>query len=187
MSFNNHNKFLFDHRNKILATFGKDTTGEVIYQINGQGFRNYDDYIQVPDYAFFGGSSLFGIGVQEQLRLTSYFNNAYNYGLAGCYNNEDSVINLENFLRSDLYLEKTKIIFFWVERSNENIDDLLFAVNRLAPGILHISLGNKHSGMINLIPALDSDVSATHPGHKTHFKWAKIIKVLISHARNHES
>jgi hypothetical protein len=40
-------------------------------------------------------------------------------------------------------------------------------------------MGNKYSNAINLMPGIDLDVSGTHPGIKSHFIWAKTIKLLL--------
>ena len=44
-----------------VDTFGKDTTGKVLYTFNKQGFRSQIDYVTSPSVAFFG-CSLVGSG-----------------------------------------------------------------------------------------------------------------------------
>jgi len=178
----NCNEFLYNNRGKTLNTFGKDHTGLIRYTINNQGFRNQHDYTKAPKYAFFGCSSVFGIGVDEHDILTSHFKNSHNYGLAGIYSNNESVINLANFINSPLFDTDVKIIFFWTERLNENINDLIHQLpNR---NIINISQGKKYANAINLPPQIDSDVSGTHPGTKTYAIWAKIIKLLLTDAES---
>jgi hypothetical protein len=125
-----------------------------------------------------------GVGVAQENLLVSKFENAHNYGLAGGYMNHHSITNLKSFLNSSLYSTKTKIVFFWIERpGEENLDELLAEVNLLGQDILHISQGDKHTGMINLMPSVDYDVSKTQPGIKSHAIWARTIKLLLEHAR----
>lgn len=170
---------LFEQRNKTLSGWGKDTTGKINYSINNQGFRNQKNYDFIPKYAFFGSSSLFGIGVDEKDILVSYFPDSQNYGLAGDYLNIHSIENLENFLKSSIYRPEVKTVFFWVERDNENIIELSARIRKMSPATLQISQGKKYINLINLIPQVDSDVSGTHPGPKTHKIWAKSIKLLF--------
>lgn len=174
--FNNTNKQLLQVQGTTIDKWGKDQTGLISYSINNQGFRSTTDYVHSPDYAFFGSSSVFGIGVEEEQTMVSYFNNAHNYGLAGNYLNQESIINLESFLKH--YINST-IVFFWVNRQNENILELGNYVKQLAPNILNISQGEKYNGFINLMPQIDYDISGTHPGPKTHRIWAKTIKELL--------
>lgn len=184
MLVQNSNSFLYEQRGKIITQWGKDQTGLVSYRINQQGFRGKQDYNWTPEFAFFGSSTIFGIGIAEEDTLVSHFSNAHNYGLAGEYLNACSVKNLKNFLNSSVYNSSVKIIFFWIDRpGRENLNDLLAVVQNLNSNILHISQGAKYSGMINLMPHVDTDVSGTQPGIKTHRIWASTIKQLFNHAR----
>jgi hypothetical protein len=133
----------------------------------------------VPDYAFFGNSIVFGIGIEQPHILTSHFENNQNYGLSGGYMNHHSVTNLEQFVASKLYSDRTKIVFFWIDRL-EPIEDMIVWINKIVPGVLHISSGQPCKGAINLMPHIDNDVSGTHPGPKTHSMWAKTIKLLLN-------
>lgn len=177
MPINNCNSPMFNQRGKTLQTWGKDTTGLISYTLNNQGFRSDIDYTEPSEYAFFGSSAIFGIGVKTEDTLVAQLN-AQNYGLAGEYVNQDSVINLENFLNTKLY-NNTRIVFFWVSRPNENITTLSNYVNSLVPNVLHISQGPQYSGLINLMPQCDLDVSGTHPGPKTQLIWAKTIQAIF--------
>jgi hypothetical protein len=176
----NTNKLLYQIRGQTVDKWGKDQTGAIKYKINNYGFRSSKEYDWVPDYAFFGSSSVFGIGVDEDKCLVSYFDNAQNYGIAGNYLNNDSVVNLTNFVNSPIY-NNTKIIFFWTERAqHEDIACLIDQVNQVVDHVIHISQGKKYPGAINLMPQIDFDVSNTHPGPKTHKLWAKTIKLLLN-------
>lgn len=170
--------FAWERRSQILRQWGKDSTGLIEYKINDQGFRSPHNYDTVPNYAFFGNSIVFGIGVEQPHILTSHFENSQNYGLSGSYMNHHSVTNLQRFVASELHKEYTKIIFFWIDRP-EPIQDMIDSVNKIAPGVLHISSGQKRQGAINLMPNVDDDVSGTHPGPRTHSMWAKTIKQLL--------
>lgn len=178
MAIVNCNLPMFEKHGQTLHTWGKDTTGLITYQFNDQGFRSLTNYDYSPNHAFFGSSALFGIGVDVGKTLSSYFDNSHNYGLAGNYINQESIINLENFLK--LY-DCPNIVFFWVERDSENIIDLSDYVKSLCPNILQISQGPKYPGLINLINQVDNDVSNTHPGPRTHQIWAKTIKNLFKY------
>lgn len=167
-------------RGQTVSAWGKDQTGQISYQFNNQGFRAEQDYDWSPDIAFFGNSIVFGIGMPKEKILTSFFSNSQNYGLAGAYLNSHSVENLKRFVDQGFAQPATKIVFFWVDRPGiENIADLVNQVNDLHKNILHISSGEKHAGCINLVPSIDFDISATHPGPKTHQVWAKTIELLL--------
>ena len=95
--------------------------------------------------------------------------------------NHHSVTNLQQFVNSDLYQFGTRIVFFWIERPEiENIPELIKQVDDIVPNCLHISSGQKYAGAINLMPAVDQDVSGTHPGPKTHRIWARTIRLLLN-------
>jgi len=174
--------FAWERRSQTLRQWGKDSTGLIEYRINDHGFRSPHNYNTVPDYAFFGNSIVFGIGIDQPQTLVSYFENSQNYGLSGEYMNHHSVTNLQRFVASELYSALTKIVFFWIDRAEE-IEHMIDTVDKIAPGVLHISSGQKRQGAINLMPQIDQDVSGTHPGPKTHQMWAKTIKLLLNRAR----
>jgi hypothetical protein len=175
----NSNKPLYDARGTTVTRWGKDQTGTITYNINNQGFRSNTDYTWSPSYAFFGSSTIFGIGVENKDILVNQFDKAQNYGLAGQYLNGDSIENLKNFIASPLYKD-TQIIFFWIDRlGKEDINELIPQTNNLCDNILHISQGEQYPGAINLMPHIDRDVSQTQPGIKTHQLWAKTIKLCL--------
>ena len=179
--FDNCYQAAFDVRNTIQSKWGKDQTGTIQYQFNNQGFRGNQNYNWIPGHAFFGNSAVFGIGIPFDKTLVSYFPNAHNYGLAGHYMNWHSVENLKKFLNSVFYTSDTKIIFVWIDRpGQESVPQLIDQINSTQSGILHISMGNKYSQSINLMPSIDYDVSGTHPGIKSHKLWANTIKLLLN-------
>ena len=186
MPIDNCNAPLYNIRGQTVKTWGLDNTGLITYSINAQGFRNKNNYSDCPTYAFFGNSSIFGIGVNEDQILSSQFNNSQNFGLAGEYLNKDSVTNLENFLSSPLYNKEVKIAFFWVEREGqEDISKLITYVDSLDKNIINVSqTKKKYPGAVHLMPSIDSDVSRTHPGPKTHKVWPKTLDLLFNRVDN---
>jgi hypothetical protein len=160
-----------------VRAWGKDQTGLIEYRFNSQGYRHPRTYDWPAQWAFFGNSIVFGVGVAESQTLTSYFEHSQNYGLSGLYMNHHSVTNLQNFVQSACCAPNTKIVFFWIDR-DEDIQSLIQQVQMLAPGCLNISSGVKRPGTINLMPHKDVDVSGTHPGPLSHEMWAKTIKML---------
>lgn len=180
---NNILESMFSNRNNILDKWGKDSTGTISYFFNSQGFRNKIDYDFIPDYAFFGCSSVFGIGVNEDETMVSYFPKSHNYGLAGEYLNIHSVENLRRFVNSLKDKKEIKIIFFWVERDSEDILQMSKEVEKISPGTIQISQGRKYPNLINLMPNVDYDITGTHPGPETHRIWAKTINLVCQNAR----
>jgi len=178
ISLDNCYELAWQHRGQTVQTWGKDNTGSIEYRFNSQGYRHPQTYNWPATWAFFGNSIVFGIGVPESLILTSYFDHSQNYGLSGHYMNHHSVTNLAHFVKSECFTPQTQIVFFWIDRDNENINQLIQQVKSLAPGCLNISSGQQRPGAINLMPQKDSDVSGTHPGPLTHKMWAKTIQLL---------
>lgn len=172
-------EFAWNRKGQTHNKWGKDQTGLIEYQINNQGFRSPVDYTHPPDWAFFGNSIVFGVGVPCDQILVSHFTNSHNYGISGRYLNHHSVTNVQRFVNSPLFDGNTKIVFFWIDR-DENIEQMIQQVTDLVPNVLHISSGQKRKGAVNLVPNIDFDVSGTHPGPKTHALWAKIIKLLVN-------
>lgn len=180
--FDNCYQPAYQARGTTVNAWGKDSTGLIKYTFNNQGFRSDVDYNWVPEYAFFGNSSVFGVGVNNDQSLCSNFNRAQNYGISGRYLNQHSVTNLENFIKSSYYRPDVKIVFFWIGRPSEDIESMIEYVNTLHKGIINIMSGKKRKGGINLMPHIDQDISQTHPGPKTYQIWAKTIKLLFTHA-----
>lgn len=165
-------------RNSTVMSWGKDTTGTVSYLFNSQGFRG-GEYNYPAEWAFFGCSAVFGVGVPENLTLPSHFESAHNYGLSAGYLNRHSVNNLKEFVKTPQYTEKTRIVFFWIDRpGQEEIPEMVAEVNNCISNVLHISMGQKYDCTINLFPNIDFDASGTHPGPQTLKLWAKTIKLL---------
>lgn len=170
----------YQARGQTVFAWGKDQTGQIAYTFNNQGFRDVVDYTWAPDIAFFGNSILFGVGMPRENILVSFFPGSQNYGLSGNYLNHHSVQNFQRFIQQGFCQSHTKLVFFWIERPGiENIPELVRQVNSLHSNVLHISSGEKYTGCINLVPSIDSDVSGTHPGPKTHRIWARTIELLL--------
>ena len=177
-SVNNCYEPAWQHRGRTVKTWGKDHTGLIEYRFNAQGFRHSRNYDWPADWAFFGNSTVFGVGVHEDQILTSLFENSQNYGLSGSYMNQHSVTNLANFVNSQCYTLDTRIVFFWIDREQEDINSLISQVQSIAPHCVNISSGQQRTGTMNLMPQKDWDMSHTHPGPRTHAMWARTIKLL---------
>jgi hypothetical protein len=175
----NHVPSMIDYQNQIVNSFGKDQTGQINYQFNQQGFRGSTNFNFIPDYAFFGCSLVFGIGVPEQLTFPYLFNHAHNYGLAGSYDNHDIMLLLENFLNSELYAPQTKIAVVWHSRDADCLDDFYSKLKQYL--IIHFFCGqclpyvNCYSTPANL----DYDVSNTHYGVNSHRVLWKTLNCLF--------
>jgi hypothetical protein len=180
-------KTAWECRGQTLRQWGKDATGIVEYQLNLQGFRHLCSYTWTTQWAFFGNSAVFGVGVDNAHIMTSYFKGSQNYGLSGSYMNHHSVTNLLNFVNTPCYNKNTNVVFFWIDREHEDIAKLISQVSSIVPGCLHISSGQKRQGAINLMPHIDLDVSGTHPGPRTHAMWAKTIKLLTDAKKSSSS
>ena len=167
-------------RGSMSDRFGKDSTGKINYKFNQQGFRSDIEFNFVPDYAFFGCSLVFGIGVTVENVFSSYFINSQNYGLAGAYNNDDVYIILDAFLKSDLYSQHTKIVVVWTNRHTENLDT--YYHNLKDYDIKHFFCGEKlpYNNCYAMLKNLDNDVSTTHMGPKTHQFFYKFIWSLLN-------
>jgi hypothetical protein len=171
----------FEARGTTVNKWGKDQTGLIEYRFNELGFRSDVEYTTSPDYAIFGASVVFGVGIPLEQTICSLLPNCQNYGLSGNYYNHHSVDNLKKFINLPLYQEGTKIVFFWIDRPGvEDIESMIKEVNLICNNILHINLGSKVPGAINLFPHVDLDVSGTHPGPQTHIKWAKTIELIFN-------
>jgi hypothetical protein len=152
--------------------FGKDNTGTVHYQFNQQGFRASKDFDFVPDYAFFGCSLVFGIGVSENLTFPYLFKNSQNYGLAGSYDNSNVMTVLENFLQSSLYRDPVKIAVVWHKRQDEMLSEYYQRLKDF--DIIHFFCGPAlpYKRCYRTPTNQDFDVSNTHPGIQSHrFIW----------------
>lgn len=179
--FDNCYQLAFEARNTVQRRWGKDQTGTIEYQFNAQGFRGGQSYDWTPEHAFFGNSSVFGIGMPVDQTLVSYFSRAHNYGLAGTYMNWHSVENLKRFVASPFCQDHTKIVFAWIDRpGEESVPELIDQVNAMRSNVLHISMGDRYAGATNLMPSIDSDVSGTHPGARSHRIWARTIELLLT-------
>ena len=167
------------YRNQQLDQFGKDTTGQVQYTFNQQGFRSQVDYNTSPSVAFFGCSLVFGIGVSQDKITTSYFANCHNYGLAGQYDNHDTYQTIKRFTASKLYCN-TPMIVVWHSRDSENLDQYYDDLKNLH--IYHFFCGTPlpHHNCFAMIKHTDTDVSQTHMGPASHQFFYKITCALLN-------
>jgi hypothetical protein len=175
----NHVPGMISNVGKSLHAFGKDSTGQIEYKFNQQGFRSLEDFDWVPAYAFFGCSLVFGIGVDQRDVFSSSFPGSQNYGLAGKYDNHDIMLVLDNFLKSDLCNDNTHMAVFWHQRDGLDLSDFYDQLQNYQ--ILHFFCGTPldRPRCYSVPKQLDSDVSQTHPGPKTHKTISKILCALF--------
>jgi hypothetical protein len=166
--------------NTTVYQFGNDNTGLVEYTFNSQGFRSSQDYVIVPNYAFFGCSLVFGIGVPIDQVFTSYFTHSHNYGIAGNYNNNDIFQSIQDFINSELYSCDTKLIIVWTDRNTEWIDNYYQQLKSY--NVIHFFCGKvlSYQNCYAMIPQLDTDISGTHMGAKTHRTFWKVLSNLCN-------
>ena len=176
----NHVPGMSQHKGQIINRFGLDQTGTINYQFNQQGFRAPVDFDFAPDYAFFGCSLVFGVGVQHEYAFPTMFNRSHNYGLAGNYNNDDIFLIIKNYLNSDSYISLTKKFVCWTNRNAENIDSYS---NQLSQeGFIQLFCGDTmpYKNCFSVLPNIDVDASCTHMGIKTHLTTYKLLCSLFN-------
>lgn len=175
----NHVPGMQKYQGQTVDTFGKDLTGKVLYTFNKQGFRSQFDYVTSPSVAFFGCSLIFGVGVDQNKITTSYFANSHNYGLSGQYNNRDTYQIIKKFTASRLH-DNTPMIVVWHSRDSENLNQYYDDLKSF--NIYHFFCGQKLQApnCFAMIKNIDTDVSETHMGPKTHKLFFKIICALLN-------
>jgi len=176
----NHVPGMIKHQGQTVDRFGFDQTGTVDYQFNCNGFRSRVDFDFVPDYAFFGCSLVFGIGVPHEHVFANKFDHAHNYGLAGDYNNDDVYESIQRYLKSLAYSESTKKFVYWTDRNTEHLQDYSKQLSEL--GFIQAFCGPKmpHANCIAGFPSVDLDASGTHMGIKSHLTMYKLLCSLFS-------
>jgi hypothetical protein len=166
--------------NQTLTQFGKDTTGKITYTFNLQGFRSNKDFNFIPEYAFFGCSLVFGIGVPIKHVFTSFFDLSQNYGLAGDYNNNSIFDVITQYVKSDIYSPDTRLAVVWTDRNVENLDSYYHAL--VEYNIKHFFCGKKlpYANCYPVPANIDSDVSGTHMGIKSHYVFYKTLCTIFN-------
>lgn len=166
---------LWTLRSQVVDRLGKDQTGTVQYQFNSQGWRSSYEYDFVPDYAFFGSSSVLGIGVDQSQIFPSLFDRSHNYGLATDYTNQDIADTVVDFVNSEFYSDQTKLAVVWTDRNPDLIRSSWPLLSHL--NIVHFFCGEALPGAQcwPMIANLDSDASGTHMGPETHRMLHKIL------------
>jgi len=159
---------MYKHRGQTINQFGLDDTGLVEYRFNQQGFRSNRDFDFVPDWAFFGNSFVGGIGVPVEQIFASKFNNSQNYGVFGTYTNHTIQNIILRFLKSKLFSPQTKIAVFWTNRDSEVLETYYQELCHLDIKFFFCGSPLLRPRCYQVIPNLDSDVSGTHMGPKTH-------------------
>jgi hypothetical protein len=175
----NHVNDMIQNKCQVLNSFGKDQTGLISYKFNDQGFRGNKDYNFIPEYAFFGCSIVFGIGVPIEDTFSYKFNNSQNYGLASRYDNRDVMTIVDKFVSSPLYSPLVKIVVVWHSRDSSNLDT--YYKNLKHFNIFHFYCGDPlpYERCFPVIKNLDYDVSGTHCGPKTHNFYYRVFKSLF--------
>jgi len=176
----NHVPGMIQHQDQTINCFGHDQTETINYQFNKQGFRSNVDFNFVPDYAFFGCSSVFGIGVSDKFIFPNMFNRSHNYGVAGNYNNDDIFLIIENYLNSMAYSNSTKKFIYWTNRNTESLD--YYSQKLSEQGFIQAFCGDKmpYKNCFASFPNIDSDISGTHMGAKTHLITYKLLCNLFN-------
>lgn len=167
------------HAGCAVNKFGQDQTGNIVYKFNKQGYRSDVDFDFVPDFAFFGCSLVFGVGVPVDKTFAYLFDKSQNYGMAGHYSNSDIFESLKNFLERPGHSLATKIAVVWHSRDPHNLEPYY---QHLAPHkILHFFCGNPlpYKLCYPMIPNLDLDVSGTHFGPKSHRAFWRLLSNLF--------
>lgn len=175
----NHVPGMLQNLGRTVHEFGKDSTGLIQYQFNKQGFRGSKDFDFVPDYAFFGCSLVFGVGVKQDQTFPYLFDHSQNYGLAGDYDNHDIMQSLKAFLFSEIFSTKTKIAVVWHSRDHECLPDFYQQLKDY--NITHFYCGSplEHSRCHAFPQQLDRDVSGTHPGPHTHKIFSRMLCAIF--------
>jgi hypothetical protein len=176
----NHVPEMLLYQGQTINKFGLDRTGTVDYQFNKQGFRSHVDFNFVPDYAFFGCSLVFGIGVPYNSIFPNMFDRVHNYGIAGNYNNDDIFSIIKNYLNSLAYNDLTKKFVYWTDRNTESLDR--YSKQLSDQGFIQAFCGDKtpYKNCFAGFPAVDADVSKTHMGAKTHLGTYKLLCNLFN-------
>jgi hypothetical protein len=165
---------------QTVNRFGLDQTEQIDYKFNSQGFRSNTDFDFVPDYAVFGCSLVFGIGVPVENIFASCLPNSHNYGLAGVYNNQEIFSTINNFINSDLYSTQTQIAVVWTDRNTEQLPGYY---KKLIPyNVTHFFCSSPLplADCYAMIPQLDTDKSSTHMGVNTHQFFGRILLKLFN-------
>jgi hypothetical protein len=176
----NHVSGMIQHSRSTIYSFGKDSTGKIEYRFNQQGFRgkNFDF---VPEYAFFGCSMVFGIGVPENQTFVYSFPSSQNYGLAGRYDNHDVMLVLQRFISSDLYTSKSNLAVVWHIRDSKCLESFY---NQLCSyhNLVHFFCGDPlpYQRCFPVPREMDQDVSSTHPGPKSHYFFHRVLSSIFS-------
>jgi hypothetical protein len=162
----------------VVNQLGKDQTKQIQYQFNDQGWRSSYNYNFVPKYAFFGASSVLGIGVNQKDIFPSLFEYSHNYGLAVSYTNQDIVNSICDFVSSELYTPTTKVAVVWSDRNPEQIEHAWHLLDHI--DIFHFFCGktvlqNKNNSSWPMIRNFDYGADGIHIGPKTHKIFHKIL------------
>jgi len=177
-----------EYRNTTLTSYGYDTSNNIEYRFNAQGFRNDYDFDADPQIIFAGGSLSFGIGVAESDRYSSILSSdlglhKWDISYAGEY--------YENATIYQTLLQLTKcnqvpLIIQWVSQNRNTKNktaDYIKNIDALFPNAVHIMYDgtavDEGEFLITNPVWLDSVADNSHPGAKTHWGLAKFLRTHI--------
>lgn len=154
---------------QTVKQFGQDRTGLISYTFNRQGFRSSYDFDFKPRYVFFGVSLVFGVGVPEEETFAYLCTDSHNYGLAGKYDNADTMQLMTRFMQSPLYNQQVRIVVVWHLRDTNRLAHF-YSSTRHHDRMLHFFCGDPlpQPRCLACPGDVDRDVSGTHAGPKTH-------------------
>jgi len=180
----------YEFRNSVLSEFGFDQTGDCSYEFNSQGFRD-EEFLQVPDIIFAGGSISFGIGIDKKYRygnlvsderLLSSWNISY---AQEYYNNE---IIFQTLISATTVGKISSAVVQWVSdkrqsNTEKNVYEYIDLTNKMFDNAVHILIDGRDdkeeikANVFDLInpPWVDKTAGNTHPGKRTHIGLAKFI------------
>lgn len=165
------------HAGQTVNCFGIDDSGTTDYRINSQGWRADGTQDFVPDWAFFGTSIVFGIGVDIEQAFASQFANSHNYGFAGEYDNQDIRAFLDTFIHSEFYRPDLRMVVVWryIEAYPPILKQYVEELNNY--NILHFFPDHtiQSANCYPVFKNIDTDRSGTHMGPKTHAIMARCI------------
>lgn len=182
--------------NQQLDRYGKDQTGKVSYQFNSAGFRSNLEFDYLPDMVFFGGSTVFGVGVSVEQTFPHIIADEKNFKIWNCsyacvnYNNQmifDTIVLVHQ------HVKDIPVVVHWVGDRYDplcttSVYQFVEAAKKLYSHSIHFLIDGQEEkdkiipGYFDLINPIWADISATdtHPGPKTHKGLAGfIIKKLL--------
>jgi len=167
-----------------LDKYGKDQTGTIEYIFNSGGFRSDVEFNFIPEIAFFGGSTFFGVGVPAYNIIPTIIANYKNLKFWNCsyayveYNNE---MIFNTILNTSKIVNNIPIVVQWVgndyqPRASEKVEYYITQTKKIYNNSFHCIIDgnfNKESidqTIVSLVNPIwkDTDLDGRHPGVQTH-------------------